>query len=310
MAYRCGWLRGVTAVVFLATVLTGGGIAGAAGLPGSSRAPGPVGSVGSVRSSGSPGAPRSVVPGGALTPSASRRGPAPDVVGGYAAPPGQFPWMVRLSMGCGGSVLTAWVVLTAAHCVPRTGADTGIVATIGRTRLSAPGGQVIRSSYVLRSPRYARTGTVDWALVELAQPTAAPPLALVGQGDTAARRARLTVMGWGSVEEGGAQSDVLRYATVPFVDDATCARSYRTQFRPATELCAGYPQGGVDTCQGDSGGPMIADVAGRAVQVGIVSYGMGCARPGYPGVYAEVEAFSAEISSHLGSQGRLVAPAG
>ncbi|HEY9473265.1 MAG TPA: serine protease [Mycobacteriales bacterium] len=258
------------------------GMVGLVGTAGTARAAGPFGP--------SPGA-----------------GARPQVVGGQDTQPGQFPWMVRLSMGCGGAVVTARVVLTAAHCVSHTGSDAGIEATIGRTRLSEPGGQTIRSDYVLRSPRYGQTGTVDWALIELAQPTSAPPLGLVSQGDLSGEADPLTIMGWGATTEGGPQSDALQFGTVPFVDDATCARSYRNQFRPQTEMCAGYPQGGVDSCQGDSGGPMVAAVGGRTVQVGIVSYGMGCARPGYPGVYAEVQSFSAEIASHLGPGGGLVA---
>lgn len=284
MAHRDGRRVGAVAVMFVAALLAGGPV----GLAGTAQATGPLS------------------PGPGTTPGAGT-GAMPRVVGGQPAGPGQFPWMVRLSMGCGGAVLTPRVVLTAAHCVTHTGPDVGIEATIGRTRLSEPGGQTIRSDYVLRSPRYGQTGTVDWALIELAQPTDAPPLGLVGQGDLSAQYAGLTIMGWGATSEGGPQSDELRFATVPFVDDATCARSYRNQFKPQTELCAGYPQGGADTCQGDSGGPMVADVAGRTVQVGIVSYGMGCARPGYPGVYAEVQSFSAEITSHLDPGGGLVA---
>ncbi|WP_213011408.1 trypsin-like serine protease, partial [Paractinoplanes toevensis] len=52
----------------------------------------------------------------------------------------------------------------------------------------------------------------------------------------------------------------------------------------------------VDTCQGDSGGPMVGrDAHGDWVQVGIVSWGLGCARDGYPGVYTQISTFRAAI---------------
>ncbi|MDX6248956.1 MAG: hypothetical protein QOF10_2316 [Kribbellaceae bacterium] len=47
--------------------------------------------------------------------------PSPRVVGGTRAAQGEFPWMVRLSMGCGGARYTTQLVLTAAHCVGSTG---------------------------------------------------------------------------------------------------------------------------------------------------------------------------------------------
>src|SRR5207237_4098396 len=70
------------------------------------------------------------------------------------------------------------------------------------------------------------------------------------------------------------------------------------------EICAGYDQGGVDTCQGDSGGPMVnKDSSGNWVEVGIVSWGEGCARAGKPGVYTEVSTFSADIKAKIAELG-------
>ena len=75
---------------------------------------------------------------------------------------------------------------------------------------------------------------------------------------------------------------------MPITTDAYCAGAY-SDFDAKTMICAGFPQGGVDTCQGDSGGPMFGNTSAGALRVvGATRFGEGCARPGKPGVYARV----------------------
>jgi secreted trypsin-like serine protease len=153
----------------------------------------------------------------------------------------------------------------------------------------------VKSTYVHRAPGYPNNND-DWALIKLAAPVNLPILPVA---TTAAyNNGTFTILGWGAAREGGAQQRYLLKAQVPFVDDATCGSAYAPNFEGPKMLCAGYSGGGVDTCQGDSGGPMVhRDSAGNWVEVGIVSFGNGCARPGYPGVYTEVSTFASAIAS-------------
>jgi len=101
------------------------------------------------------------------------------------------------------------------------------------------------------------------------------------------------VLGWGLTSQDGRKgSDELRQVDVPIVSDADCATAYRTSeppFRPAKEICAGAR--GLDACGGDSGGPLLVDDGGGTLkQVGVVSFGRGCGRARFPGVYSEVPA--------------------
>lgn len=108
------------------------------------------------------------------------------------------------------------------------------------------------------------------------------------------------VAGWGTLKEKGDAATVLMEVQVPVVSNTECKESYRriglykgeSQFSNRV-ICAGYKQGGKDSCQGDSGGPLMLPIAKDGkfpfYQIGVVSYGAGCARRMIPGVYASTQ---------------------
>ena len=90
---------------------------------------------------------------------------------------------------------------------------------------------------------------------------------------------------------------ILQKVTVPFVNEETCKDAYGSSSITEGMICAG--KAGKDSCQGDSGGPMINLVR---EQVGIVSWGYGCAEAGYPGVYTRVSKYASWIAEHANLQ--------
>ncbi|MDP3894574.1 serine protease, partial [Nocardioides sp.] len=225
--------------------------------------------------------------------------PAGAIVGGSKASPGQFPFMASLQSSgsegtsghfCGGSVVSQRWILTAAHCLVDT-APGEIQVAVGRTNINdLSSGQTLRADRIVIHPAYAATGTHDAALVRVTEDIAAPAIALVPQDDDTleAQGARLTVAGWGT--EFFLSPTIpasLKFVNVRAVADERCVTNQLMGFNADTEICAEELLG--DSCQGDSGGPLFGTLAdGRRVQVGIVSYGLGCATPLFPGVYAEV----------------------
>ncbi|CAH1378763.1 unnamed protein product [Tenebrio molitor] len=89
------------------------------------------------------------------------------------------------------------------------------------------------------------------------------------------------VSGWGSTMENGGSSRYLQGAFVLTISESSCEDAYR-QSITSRMLCAGLKGGVKDACQGDSGGPLV----NQNVLAGIVSWGKGCGREGYPGVYS------------------------
>ena len=225
------------------------------------------------------------------------------IVGGDEAQPGRYPYMVNLGNNyCGGSLIAPNVVLSAAHCA---GAKQ---VTIGRFDLWGDSSSSYETIPV--AEEVTHRGYDDWTmendimLIRLARPSTKPTIAINWDGSANVDQ-MLTVMGWGTTSEGGSQPDKLRYVEVPYVSNSKCNNDYGGGISNDM-MCAGYQQGGKDACQGDSGGPLIISggSAGRDVQVGVVSWGIGCAERGYPGVYSRIsESWNDFLQSQLQSWG-------
>lgn len=226
---------------------------------------------------------------------------SPAIVGGTIATEHEFPWQIWLhptnysGVYCGASLISTGWALTAAHCVQGYSAS-GLVVELGMHTIGGtnPYRQTKTISQIIVHPNYsAATQDYDYALLRLSTAAtlnlAVAPIALATTNDTAlyANGVSAIVSGWGTTSSGGSVSSVLRKATVPVVDNATCNTNYGGGIT-ARMMCAGYPQGGVDSCQGDSGGPLFVNVASTPKLIGVVSWGDGCALAGKPGVYSHV----------------------
>lgn len=232
--------------------------------------------------------------------------PSSAVVGGTDAAPGEFPSVAEITFGpflCTGTLIDSTHVLSAGHCGSATGAVVAspigwptplIDVRIGSNKTGE--GEQVPVSEVTVSPDYlGLTSRNDISILTLSQASAHAPTQVAGAAERSIWNPGVlaTIAGWGVTEEDGDLPDTLQKARVPITTDEYCESAYSDDegwdFDPETMVCAGYPEGGVDTCQGDSGGPLFATAAGGSRRVvGVTSWGNGCAQEGYPGVYARV----------------------
>uniref|UniRef100_A0A8C3WEF3 Serine protease 41 n=1 Tax=Catagonus wagneri TaxID=51154 RepID=A0A8C3WEF3_9CETA len=229
------------------------------------------------------------------------------VVGGKDSELGRWPWQGSLLWNkahvCGASLLSRRWVLSAAHCFRSDPSEWTV--QFGELT-SAPSFWNLRASrrrYGVRSiilhSRPLKLSQGDIALVKLSSSVTYSkhirPVCVLASSSEFQNRTDCWVAGWGHVHEEDAALPApytLQEVQVSIINQSRCSFLFRqpVSHSPAraAAICAGSEDGSRDTCRGDSGGPLVCEKSGLWIQIGVVSWGVGCGRPNRPGVYTNV----------------------
>lgn len=248
-------------------------------------------------------------------------GRADKIVGGEDVAIEDYPWQVSLQLTpgyggghfCGGTIIYDQWILTASHCLLWDTDDGDVELTpdmvrvgAGFTAMDNPSqGDYYTVEEIILHPEYTTSANrFDIALIKLADEIdfdhpGKAPVGMVSQEDADNGETDQGVMtkvsGWGALYSEGPSPNILQAIEVPIITSGT---NYPPSYITPDMIMAGAS--GQDACQGDSGGPMVIDDgAGWYKVAGVVSWGVGCGSPGYPGVYARVSYFEDWLAEHL-----------
>uniref|UniRef100_A0A8C9P848 trypsin n=1 Tax=Spermophilus dauricus TaxID=99837 RepID=A0A8C9P848_SPEDA len=202
------------------------------------------------------------------------------IVGGYTCAKNSLPYQVSLNAGyhfCGGSLISDQWVLSAAHCYKRR-----IQVRLGEHNIDIiqhPNFDKDTLNNDIMLIKLTSLVTISSRVSTLSLPTSCPSAGT-----------QCLVSGWGNtVSSGKVYPSLLQCLDAPVLSDTACHKAYPGRFTN-NMFCLGFLEGGKDSslsfplAQGDSGGPVVCN----GELQGIVSWGLGCALKGKPGVYTKV----------------------
>jgi len=246
------------------------------------------------------------------------------IVNGEAAPVGSLPYQASLQLRvgdrlvssksmhfCGGAFIAENWIVTASHCVK--GQQARSLKIVGGTNdITDNRSPTFGVEEVITNNYNDVTKMNDIALLRLDMTTynlemrtaeghPTTPIKLCPESFEPQGR-DCTVSGWGHLKsKGSGVPDMLREVQVKVLHDNICQKmlnGYPWDQKTETMLCAGGED--KDACQGDSGGPLVCeDDAGDRCLAGVVSWGVGCATEGIPGVYTNVRKYDQWIREKI-----------
>ncbi|XP_037794734.1 transmembrane protease serine 9-like isoform X2 [Penaeus monodon] len=231
------------------------------------------------------------------------------IVGGSDA--GDHPWMAGVlmyggEMICGASLITRQHVLTAAHCVNTIVLGEDSIDVVLGSKLLRNGTEATRrkipvAEVIVHERHHPTSLAHDIAILRLKEPvqfsSKVAPICLDVEDENHNVTTAIAT-GWGKLEEDGEESEMLQEVELPIVPQDECEKQYAPISIAGHFVCAG--EEGKDACQSDSGGPLVVSRPdGSWYLLGLTSWGRGCGRPKYPGVFVQVESYLSWIANKI-----------